>query len=106
MPAYVVCTMTISDPDMYRQYTDRTPPTVKRHGGKFLTRGDAVFAAEGEPMRERQVILEFASADAAKAWFNDPEYQAARQYRLKACSSYRMLIQEGRGNTADPDPKV
>jgi uncharacterized protein (DUF1330 family) len=106
MPAYVIATMTIADPDMYRQYTDRTPPTVKRHGGRFLTRGDEVFTAEGEPMRERQVILEFPSAAAAKTWFDDPDYQAARAFRLKACSSYRMLIQEGRPNTADPDPKV
>lgn len=106
MPAYVIATMVISDPEMYRKYTDRTPPTVKRHGGQFLTRGDEVFSAEGAPMAERQVILEFPSMAAAKAWFNDPEYQAARQYRLKACSRYRMLIQEGRGNTADPEPKV
>jgi uncharacterized protein (DUF1330 family) len=106
MPAYVIATMVISDPDMYRQYTDRTPPTVKRHGGRFLTRGDEVFAVEGEPFAERQVILEFPDMAKAKAWFDDPEYQAARAFRLKACSSYRMLIQEGRGNTADPDPKV
>jgi uncharacterized protein (DUF1330 family) len=106
MPAYVIATMVISDPEMYRQYTDRTPPTVKRHGGKFLTRGDEVITAEGEPFAERQVILEFPSAAAAKAWFNDPDYQAARAYRLKACSSYRMLIQEGRANRTDPDPKV
>ena len=29
MPAYVIATMVISDPDMYRQYTDRTPPTAE-----------------------------------------------------------------------------
>jgi uncharacterized protein (DUF1330 family) len=39
MPAYVVATMAIHDPATYRKYTDRTPATIKRHGGKFLTRG-------------------------------------------------------------------
>ncbi|MBP6018629.1 MAG: DUF1330 domain-containing protein [Burkholderiaceae bacterium] len=61
MSAYVIATMTITAPETYRKYTDLTPPTVKRHGGKFLTRGDAVTAAEGEAFTERMVILEFPS---------------------------------------------
>jgi uncharacterized protein (DUF1330 family) len=42
MPAYVVAMMSIQDPQTYRQYTDRTPPTVKKYGGRFLTRGEPV----------------------------------------------------------------
>ena len=33
MPAYVLSTMTIHDPETYRKYTDRTPPVVKKCGG-------------------------------------------------------------------------
>ncbi len=49
MPAYVVASMAIHDPETYRKYTDRSPALIKKYGGKFLTRGDEVTAAEGEP---------------------------------------------------------
>jgi uncharacterized protein (DUF1330 family) len=42
---------------------------------------------------------------AALAWYNDPEYQAASVHR-RAASKGRMILQEGRGDTAAPDPKV
>lgn len=105
MPAYVISTMAIHDPDTYRKYTALTPPTVKRHGGRFLTRGDEVFTVEGEPFSERMVILEFPSKDAVDAWMQDPDYVAAAEFR-RASSFARILVQEGRPNTSDPDPKV
>jgi uncharacterized protein (DUF1330 family) len=105
MPAYMVCTMKIHDPETYRKYTALTPPTVARHGGKFLTRGDAVTTPEGEAFTERMVILEFPDRAAAEAWYNDPDYQEASKFR-RASSKGRMILQEGRGNSENPDPKV
>jgi uncharacterized protein (DUF1330 family) len=46
MPAYVVAMMSIHDPLTYREYTDRTPSTLKKYGGKFLTRGEPVTTPE------------------------------------------------------------
>ena len=87
MPAYVISTMAIHDPKTFRKYTDLTPPTVKRHGGKFLTRGDAVTTAEGEPFTERMVILEFPDRKHAEDWLNDPDCVAASKYRRAASTS-------------------
>ena len=47
----------------YRKYTDRTPPVVKKYGGKFLTRGEPVTCLEGEEYFGRLVILEFPSKE-------------------------------------------
>lgn len=105
MPAYVVATMTIHDPETYRKYTALTPPLVKRHGGRFLTRGDAVETAEGEPFTERMVILEFPSRKHVADWLADPDYVAASKFR-HAASTARLLVQEGGDNTENPDPKV
>ena len=59
MPAYVVAMMTIHDPDVYRQYTDRTPPIVNKHGGKFLRPGDEITCVEGQQaMAARPKFLE------------------------------------------------
>jgi len=105
MVAYVVCQMLVSDPDTYRKYTALTPAIVKRHGGRFLTRGDPVTTLEGEAYKERMVILEFSDHDAAHGWYNDPSYIAAMEFR-HASSDGRMIVQEGRQNTENPDPKV
>jgi uncharacterized protein (DUF1330 family) len=105
MPAYVISMMAIHDPKTYRKYTDLTPPTVKRHGGKFLTRGDAVTTAEGEPFLERMVILEFPDRKHAEDWLKDPDYEAAAKFR-RAASTSRLIIQEARPNTIDPDPML
>lgn len=105
MPAYVIATMAIRDPETYRKYTALTPPLVKRHGGRFLTRGDEVTTAEGEPFTDRMVILEFPSQQHVEAWLADPDYVAASVFR-HAASTGRLLIQESRGNTENPDPKV
>ena len=105
MTAYIVCTMTVSDPETYRKYTALTPATLARYGGKFLTRGDETFTVEGEPFTERMVILEFKDRATAEAWHNDADYQHAAEFRRLA-STGRMVIQEGRDDTAAPDPKV
>ncbi len=106
MPAaYFVCTMTIHDPETYRRYTALTPATLARYGGRFLTRGDPVHTAEGPEFTERMVILAFPDRDKALAWHADADYQSASAFR-RASSSGRMILQEGRDNSADPDPKV
>ena len=105
MPAYFICTMKIHDPDTYRKYTAQTPAIVARHGGRFLTRGDLVTTHEGDAFTDRMVIIEFPDRTAAEAWYNDPDYQSASQYR-RASSKGRMILQEGRSDTATPDPKL
>lgn len=105
MAAYFFCTMTIHDPETYRKYTALTPAIVARHGGRFLTRGDLVTTHEGDTFGERMVLLEFPDRAAAEAWYNDPDYQEASRFR-RASSKGRMILQEGRPETATPDPKV
>ena len=67
MPAYVVAMIDVHDPETYRKYTARTPATLKKHGGRFVTRGGAVTALEGEGFDGRMVILEFPDTASAEA---------------------------------------
>lgn len=105
MAAYFICTMAIHDPETYRKYTALTPATLARYGGKFLTRGDAVLTVEGPAFTERLVLIEFADQDTALAWYHDADYQSAAEFRRLA-STGRMILQTGRVNTKDPDPKL
>jgi len=106
MSAYVVSMMSIHDAETYRQYTDRTPPIVKRHGGRFLTRGDAFTCVEGQDYDGRLVLLEFPSKVHVEAWFADPDYEEAMAFRHAAATMDYLLVQEGGENTEDPDPKL
>lgn len=106
MPAYVVSMMTITDPETYKQYTSRTPPIVKKYGGKFLTRGEEITCVEGQDYTGRMVILEFPSKADVEAWFADPDYQEAMTFRHAASTMNYLLLQEGGANTDDPDPKL
>jgi uncharacterized protein (DUF1330 family) len=105
MAAYFICTMTIHDPDNYKNYTALTPETVARFGGKFLTRGDKVMTVEGPEFTERLVILEFPDRETALSWYHDADYQTACAFR-RASSQGRMILQEGRDNRVNPDPKI
>lgn len=106
MAAYMVCTMTIHDPETFRKYSDHTPNTLKKYGGRFLTRGDQVTTSEGPPFNERMVIIEFPDRASAEAWYNDPEYQRLSEFRRAATTSTRMILQEGRPDQTAPDPRV
>jgi uncharacterized protein (DUF1330 family) len=106
MPAYVIAMMAIHDPETYRKYTDRTPPAVKKYGGRFLTRGEAVSTIEGETYKDRLVLLEFPSKAHVQAWFADPDYQEAMTFRHASSVMRMLLVQEGGDNTEDPNPNL
>lgn len=105
MPAYVVTTVKVHDPDTYRKYAALTPATLKKYGAKFLTRGGEVTTLEGELFSDRLLILEFPDKEAVHAWYKDPDYVAAMELR-HAASTARILIQEGVPDGVVPDPKV
>jgi uncharacterized protein (DUF1330 family) len=64
------------------------PPTMKP-----LAAYGAIHNLEGTPP-DGLVILEFPNVEAAKAWYNSPEYQAAVPHRI-ASGNWRALIVEG-----------
>jgi uncharacterized protein (DUF1330 family) len=64
---------------------------VARHGGKYLFRGGDVAALEGSWDDERLVILEFETAEAARAWYQSTEYQQLRELRQRAADAVILL---------------
>lgn len=98
--------MKIHDPETYRKYTDRTPPTVSKYGGKFLTRGEPVTTFEGQSYEDRLVILEFPSQAHVEEWMADPDYQEAMVFRHASSTMHMLLVQEGGDNTESPDPRL
>lgn len=94
MPAYLLAQIDVRDPEIYRKYTARTPTVIAKHGGRFLVRGGETEILEGEVAGSRIVVLEFPSMEAARSFYQSPEYQELKQIRT-SCSGGQFLIVQG-----------
>jgi uncharacterized protein (DUF1330 family) len=94
MPAYVIAEIEVTNPGGYQEYTAMVPATIEKYGGRFLVRGGKAHAMEGEWPERRRVIIEFPSIDAAKRWWDSPEYEKPKALR-RANSNGRLIFLEG-----------
>jgi uncharacterized protein (DUF1330 family) len=94
VPAYVVVDVEATDPERAARYREMSGPSVEHHGGHFLARGGALAVLEGDWEPDRLVVIEFASMDAARAWFDSDDYGEARSVRAGA-GTWRMVIVDG-----------
>jgi uncharacterized protein (DUF1330 family) len=94
MPAYIVSVVNVRNPDKYKDYAALAPAAIEKFGGRFLARGGIAAVLEGGLDANRLVVVEFPSAERAKAFYNSPEYQAARQKRLGA-ADFTMMVADG-----------
>lgn len=83
----------VRDPEAMAEYQRLTREIAGDYKLKPLVLYGAVEALEG-PAPDGVIVLEFPSADAARAWYNSPGYQAALPHRLQA-ADYRAIIVEG-----------
>lgn len=89
--AYVVCDITVTDPAAYEEYRKRSGPALDAHGGRFLVRGGETEPLEGQWSPQRFVLIEFPDADAARRWYDSPEYREARAARAGAAECSFLL---------------
>jgi uncharacterized protein (DUF1330 family) len=94
MAAYVIANIEVTDAAAYERYRKDVPATIERYGGRFLVRGGAVEALEGQFAPKRIVVLEFPSVERAKAWWNSAEYRPLLALRQSA-SRGDLFVVEG-----------
>jgi uncharacterized protein (DUF1330 family) len=94
MPAYVIVQITVHDTATYERYKELAPPSIAAYGGRYLVRGGPTQTLEGGWRPARFVVLEFPTADAARAWWASPEYAEAKALR-QASAQTEMLLVEG-----------
>jgi len=94
MTAYIIAEVEVTDAEAYQAYAAVVPATIAQYGGRFLVRGGTADVLEGEWPQCRRVILEFPSMDAARAWWDSPEYAKPKAMR-RAASTGRLILLEG-----------
>ena len=93
MPAYVVVDIEVRDAATYEEYKRLAPPSIAAYGGRYVARGGATTVLEGEWRPTRLVILEFPTAERARAWWGSPEYAAAKALRQSSAGSDMVLVE-------------
>ena len=94
MSAYVIASIDVTDPETYKGYSERVPATLEKYGGRYLARGGRTARLEGEGNAARNVIIEFDSVEAAKTWYDSPEYQEAK-FRREGAAVASIIVLEG-----------
>lgn len=91
---YWIANNLVHDAESYARYRTANAAVFARYGARFLVRGGAQEVREGDG-RPRSVVLEFPSFDAARACYDDPEYQAALALRAPPVAEGVLIIAEG-----------
>jgi uncharacterized protein (DUF1330 family) len=95
MPAYVVVQIVVEDPQAYEQYKTLAPPSIAVYGGRYVVRGGPSEILEGSWQPPRLVLLEFPTAERARAWWSSPEYAPAKALRQRSARTEMLLIEAG-----------
>lgn len=94
MAAYIVAHLEVTDAKTFERYREAVAPLVDRYGGRYRIRGGDTEVLEGEWSVSRLVVIEFQTRDAARLFYESPEYQQILPLRTTS-SRGAVAIVEG-----------
>jgi uncharacterized protein (DUF1330 family) len=92
--AYILANVDVTDAQQYEEYKRLSTIAMKAHGAEVCVRGGAVQVLEGDWSPKRTVLLKFPSVEKARAFYDSPEYAAAKKAR-EGAAVMRMVLIEG-----------
>jgi uncharacterized protein (DUF1330 family) len=94
MPAFIVATVTITDPERFAAYGRAIAGLSERFGGEAVVKGPVAAVLEGAgEVGERVVVTRFPDAAAARAYISSDTYRAAAAQREGAATVTMRLIE-------------
>ena len=81
MGAFMFIQADITDPQQFMEYAKRAPALIAEFGGRYRCMRGEVEQLEGNPDNRKIVVSEWPSMDAARKFWNSPEYQALKAVR-------------------------
>ena len=92
MAGYVILDSETIDESLFAEFTERAAATAEAHGARYLVRGGASEAVEGDWTPHRVVVLEFDRVDKARTW---AALSDLKEMRVKSVKVNMMIIAEG-----------
>ena len=94
MNAYMIVTLTVSDPEWVRDYRRAVRAMIERAGGRYLAQAQAPEVLESDGSDPQTVaIVEFPSREAAVSFFGSAEYQPYARARRGGASTAIYLAE-------------
>ena len=84
MGAFMFIQANITDPEQFMEYAKRAPALIAEHGGRYRCMRGAVEQLEGKPDNRKIVVSEWPSMEAARRFWDSPEYQELKNLRESA----------------------
>lgn len=81
------------DAAIMTEYSGKAGPSLGGHNAKPLVVYGAIETLEG-PEAQGCVMIEFATMDEARAWYQSDAYQEARALRFQG-ADYRVFLTQG-----------
>ena len=91
MSIYLIATYDITDPKGYEGYVPGVVPLIHKHGGEILVADYQAQALEGGA-HGVNVVLKFASEEAARNFYDDPAYGPVKQIRLNSSQNGAIVM--------------
>ncbi|MGD8577363.1 MAG: DUF1330 domain-containing protein [Thiohalophilus sp.] len=90
MEGYIVFNYRINDQEAYQPYLSQVMQTLIAHNAEILVADFESETIEGDAGHVT-VVLKFSSKDAARKWYQSPEYQNIIELRTDNCEGIAVL---------------
>jgi len=90
---YIAEVSDVTNQDEFNIYAAGVPATIAQYGGRYLVRGGKTQSLEGEPPKRIFVIVTFESAEAARKWYDSPEYSALKPMRQRSAKARGFIVE-------------
>jgi len=84
MSALLSVSITVKNPEKFKEYVSQVPATMATHGGEMLGRGKLSKVFAGAVEHQIEAFFKFPNHDAVDAWYNSDDYQALVELREQA----------------------
>jgi len=93
-PAYLLVQGHVTDREGFKAYSAALPPIYRKYGGHYLALVPAPLleVVEGPPESRSVVLAKFPSRQAARAFWDSPEYAAAKKLREGKGTFYVTIL--------------
>lgn len=81
----------VHDWEMYKQYSPKVLPVLKRYGAEVIAADTDALAVEGNA-NSMHAVIRFPSREAALACYRDAEYEEAKTIRHMSCNNCTMIV--------------
>ncbi len=93
MTVYALAQLRIHDREPYERYMSRFMPVLQKYNGRLLASDEAPRVLEGAWWdRNKVVLMQFADAEAFRAWATSPEYTEIAADRKAGADAVVLLI--------------